>query len=598
VSDPYRALFESSPHATLILSGDRVLEANDAAAELLGRAAESLRRARVAELFRGAGLDEALAQPAARHGEWISEPRRLEWALSEPLSGEVRALVLCDVTAHHRRAELWERYRLVSESAHDIVLFIRRDGSIFEANEAAAHAYGYARAELLTMNVRDLRAPATREQVVTQMREAFERGALFETLHLRRDGSTFPVEVSSRAAVVTGEPVLLSIVRDVTERSAMQARLLQADRMAAVGTLAAGVAHEINNPLAYALTNLEVLARTLARMRTQAGPADWDLAEQLLSIAREGADRVRAIVRDLKTFSRADDAQRGPVDVRHVLDSCINMASAELRHRARILREYADVPAIEASESRIAQVFLNLLVNAAQSFSDSDPRHHEIRVRTLQSPDGEVVVEVSDNGPGIPPSLRARIFEPFVTSKPVGEGTGLGLFISHEIVAALGGRIDVESEPSAGTCMRVTLPPADAAARSSSQPLRPLTAVLQRRRILVVDDEDSIGVSIRRAIEDETSVVVATSGQEALALLEGDRAFDIVLCDVVMPEMDGLELYQAVAGLDAMLAARFLFMTGGALTAEARAALVNARGRLLEKPFTVDELRRELARRW
>lgn len=584
-------LLELLPEATLVLSGDRVVESNAAAARLFERDVDG---SSVLDLV--ADLGAALVSPSVTRGGWAYRGCTYEWVLGERRDDGLRLLTLHDVSPYQRRAELWERYRLVSESTHDVVLFIHRDGRILEANEAAALTYGHPRSALSRMNIAELRAPSTRETVLPQMREAFERGVIFETLHLRSDGTTFPVEVSSRSALIGGEPVLLSIIRDLTERNAMQARLVQADRMAAVGTLAAGVAHEINNPLAYAITNLEVLARTLGRIRQNPIAGDFALAEQLLSIAREGADRVRVIVRDLKTFSRADDGQKTAVDVRVVLDSCINMASAELRHRARLVREYDDVPVVEASESRIAQVFLNLLVNAAQSFDATDPQRNEVRVRACVDERGAVVVTVSDNGPGIPAPLRDRLFEPFVTSKPVGEGTGLGLFISRELVTALGGQVDVESEPGRGTRMTVTLPAARPSAGSIAAPPSAASAPPKRTRILVVDDEDSIGTSIRRALADEMAVVVATSAREALALLEEDRAFDAVLCDVVMPEMDGLTLHDRVTELDAPFAARFLFMTGGTLGGETRPALALRRGTVLEKPFTVDELRDALVR--
>ncbi len=575
-------IIDRLPGAAMALVGARVVEANAAARPLL----EGL------DLEAVPGLASALADRSTSRGELSYGGVLYDWSLGAPGADGVRFLLLHDMTPRKRRADLWEPYRLLSETLHDIVLFVARDGSIIEANEAAALAYGRKRAELMRMNVRDLRAPSTRDEVPSQMRRAFDEGVIFETRHLRADGTTFPVEVSSRAAPVGGDRLLLSIVRDLTDRNAMQARVLQADRMAAVGTLAAGVAHEINNPLAYAITNLEVLARLLARIRNDPANADFDTAEQMLEVAREGADRVRMIVRDLRTFSRADDGQRGPVDVRVVLDSCINMASAEWRHRARVVRDYGEVPTVDASESRLAQVFLNLVVNAAQSFVEGDPQRNEVRVRTATGADGQIVVEIADNGPGIEPAMRARVFEPFVTSK--AQGTGLGLFISRDLVHAMGGTLELTSEVGQGARMIVTLPVPDAHASVPPASPRAVDPPVSRRRLLVVDDEDSIGSSIRRALEGEMNVVTATSAREALARLAEDPAFDVVLCDVVMPELDGLALQEAVAGRDADLARRFVFMTGGTLAGETRAALAARRGRLLEKPFTVDELRRAL----
>jgi PAS domain S-box-containing protein len=384
LTDRDRSLFDAAPDAYLVLDGETVVDSNRAARQLLG---DDLIGRSVMAIFEAHDpLCDAVKLDGRAVGEIARQGRRYEFAIACKAIAGRHALIVRDVTEHRQREELWERYQLLSENAHDIVLFIRRDGAILEANEAAAHAYGYARDQFRRLNIRDLRAPSTRDVVPAQMAQAFESGVVFETLHMRSDGTTFPVEVSSRAAMIGSEPVLMSILRDVTERNAMQARLLHSDRMAAVGTLAAGVAHEINNPLAYAFTNLEVLERRLQRIRAALidPPAnvvsDLDVADSALAVAREGADRVRAIVRDLKTFSRADDAARGPLDVRTVLDSCVNMAAAELRHRARLVRDYGDVPPIEASESRLAQVFLNLLVNAAQAVDPARAATNEIRL--------------------------------------------------------------------------------------------------------------------------------------------------------------------------------------------------------------------------
>ncbi len=606
-----RRWFERAPDAVLVLADDVVADANDAAAALFG--ADVVGRTATSLFAHDSAILAAIADARTGivrklRGEITitrdGEGRRFEYAL-RTCDDREHVFVGRDVTERSRRDEMWERYQLLSETAHDIVLFIRRDGRILEANEAAAHAYGYTRDELRRLTVQDLRAPATRDGVTAQMQDAFARGVIFETLHMRRDGTTFPVEVSSRSSVIGDEPVLLSIIRDLTERQALQARLVHADRMAAVGTIAAGVAHEINNPLAYALTNLEVLHRSLHKIRRRIDEhpelsdvlAELESATQMLDTAREGADRVRAIVRDLKTFSRVDDLQHGPLDVRIVLDSCINMAAAELRHRARLVRDYRDVPPVDANESRLAQVFLNLLVNAAHAFPEARSDASEIVVVTRTDEQGRAVVEIADNGAGIPDELRDRIFDPFVTTKPAGEGTGLGLFISRDIVTAAGGSIDVESAFGRGTRMTVTLPAAALSAGSSAPPKRHLARPPRVGRLLVVDDEDSIGVSVRRALEGDFNVVIATSGREALALLDADREFDVILCDVVMPDLDGVGVYEAARALDPRLADRFVFMSGGLLASEARAFLGGLQGRLVDKPFAVDELRTVLRRR-
>jgi PAS domain S-box-containing protein len=273
-----------------------------------------------------------------------------------------------------------------------------------------------------------------------------------------RDGSerywlTYRFIVKERS----GRRLLGGVSLDVTERKAMQAQLVVSDRLAAVGTLAAGVAHEINNPLAFVLSNLSFLAGELQGVSRELPPGRTAEMEEVLREASDGAHRVRQIVRDLRTFSRGDDEVATAVNVQAVLESAITMARGELRMRAQIVREYREVPLVEGNEGRFGQVFLNLLINAAQAIPPGKPDQHEVRLVLRHSGD-RVIVEVKDTGVGMAPEVRARIFDPFFTTKPVGEGTGLGLSICHGIVTGFGGEITVESEEGRGSTFRVVLP--------------------------------------------------------------------------------------------------------------------------------------------
>jgi PAS domain S-box-containing protein len=614
----FRAAFENAREAMLLFDDDcTILEANAAACALAGVPREQIVGRTSYDFHPPADRArmEAATRELLRCGQAFVEStlvcadgslRFLEVSSRANVVPGCHISVIRDVTEQRRREAEAQRYALLSRRARDIVLFIGRDGRILEANEAAVRAYGYSREELLGLNVRDLRAPGTRDNIAEQLELAFTEGALFETVHCRRDGGSFPVEVSSRSAEIAGERVLLSIIRDTTERKQMQARLIQADRMASVGTLAAGVAHEINNPLAYAMVNTEIALRRLgglvAALRGPGSPpAPRALAEeleeihQMLGVAYEGAERVRGIVRDLRTFARADEERRGTVDVRQVLDAVINIAANEIRHRARLLREYGDAPLVHANEARLGQVFLNLLVNAAQAIPDGDAAHHEIRVVTGTDARGACVVEVHDTGAGIPPEILGRIFDPFMTTRPVGGGTGLGLFISQSIVAAYGGEITVRSRVGHGSSFTVRLPPM-AGAHAVVRPTPPTPSpgggpASRRGRVLVVDDEIEIAQAVRDALGHEHVVVTTTSGREALSRLAEGEAFDLVLCDLMMPDTAGAEVYEAVLRLRPELAERFVFMTGGAFTPRAREFASAMAPRCLSKPFDLDALR-------
>ncbi len=507
-----------------------------------------------------------------------------------------------------RRSEA--RFRTLIENAPDaICVYPPDDRRMVYANPALASLLAYdAPQELLSLPVDVLIHPDDRPILERRWaRLAHARGALppQEYRMLRKDGSVVHAEIVSMIIDYDGKPHVIAFGRDLTERKQMQARLLLADRMVSVGTLAAGVAHEINNPLAYVMTNLEMVgARRLppvvARLRELETEAASQLADEvsraiaMIDVAREGSERMRDIVRDLRTFTRAaDEEKRAAVDVRRVLDASINLAWNEIRHRARLVKEYDDVPPIVANEARLGQVFLNLLVNAAQALQVGAASENVIRVATSTDRAGHVIVEVSDTGPGIPEEILDRIFDPFFTTKPVGVGTGLGLWICQGIVTSLGGHITAESKPGSGATFRVLLPSATTVEQMSAQPPRvaPAAPPPKRLRLLVVDDEIAIGRTLAIALSDEFEVSTATSGREALALLEdGGTEFDVVLCDLMMPDVSGMDVYERVVVHAPALARRFVFVTGGAFTDRARAFVERVQTPVIEKPFDLTTL--------
>jgi signal transduction histidine kinase len=244
------------------------------------------------------------------------------------------------------------------------------------------------------------------------------------------------------------------------ELQATQTWLMFSDRLATMGRLSAGVGHEINNPLAYVLSNLNFVQQELRLAQERApSPERQDLLDALAD-AREGAERVRYIVQDLKTLSRQEDESTGPVDLAAVVRGAARMASHELRSRARLVEDCAQVPPVLGNATRLGQVFLNLIVNAAHAMPQGREHENEIRVRARLEATGRVTVEVADTGCGIPQENLERIFDPFFTTKPVGEGTGLGLAVCHSIITSHGGTLTVESVVGRGTTFRITLPAA------------------------------------------------------------------------------------------------------------------------------------------
>jgi CheY-like chemotaxis protein/anti-sigma regulatory factor (Ser/Thr protein kinase) len=270
-----------------------------------------------------------------------------------------------------------------------------------------------------------------------------------------------------------------------------------------------------------------------------------------------------------------------------VVEATLNMVWNEIRHRARLVKDFGPVPNVRANDARLGQIVLNLLLNAAQAIPEGDVENNEIRVVTRASGD-YVLLEVRDTGAGIQREDLGRVFEPFFTTKPIGVGTGLGLSISHGIVTSLGGRIEVESKQGTGTTFRVLLPIANV---QSPEPLAPTPLPTEvRPRVLAIDDDELILSTLSRVLRKECDVVTVTSAREALERVGADT-FDVILCDLMMPQMTGMELHAVLMSAAPREAEKMIFLTGGTFTARAQNFLDGVSNLRLEKPFDPKQLR-------
>ena len=395
-----------------------------------------------------------------------------------------------------------------------------------------------------------------------------------------QDGRTFvryTAPITSVAGVAKGRIVCF---RDVTEERRVSAqRGVVAERMASVGQLVASVAHEINNPLAYIKGNIEYVVTELGR---RCSPMDGELIEALGDTC-VGVDRIAVIVRDLRALSRVDEEARTRVDIAGVLESALQVANNQIRVRARVKRDFGRLPHVMANEGRLVQVFLNLLVNAAHAIPEGRTAQNQIAVSARATPAGTVRVEVRDSGSGIPSECLEQIFDPFYTTKPLGVGTGLGLSICKGIVEKLGGRISVESALGRGSCFAVELPAASDGERGDSA--RPAEHQLSASlRFLVVDDDAMVRRMLERMLREHV-VVTATSVDEGVAAMAGAK-FDIILCDVMMPDRTGLDMYAEVQHRWPELLPRLVFMSGGAYTPALQEFVEQPSIKTLEKPLS------------
>jgi signal transduction histidine kinase len=397
------------------------------------------------------------------------------------------------------------------------------------------------------------------------------------------------------------------------ERQQMEARLAEAERLASLGTVAAGAAHEISNPLSFTVANLGTMNDQVDRLRQRLDGLPRDRAPEdaalhdlraivddvrdLLADARVGAERVSRVVRNLQSIARRQEEQHRPVDILHVVESAITLTWNQIRHRARLVKEFGEVPLVDGSEFRLGQLFVNLLVNAAQAVQEGNAQVNEIKVTAKTDARG-LVVEVADTGEGIPPEARARVFEPFFTTKPAGMGTGLGLSICQSVVLEHRGQIEVESVEGKGSLFRVILPVTAEQRRDQAAPPKALLAAPGRRgHLIVIDDEPQLAWAMKRLLDREHDVVAVTHGREALDRMSAGQRFDVILCDLTMPFMTGEQLYREIERrFGAEAASRILFVTGGALSEESNAFLQGVPNPRLFKPFEPDELRLQVRR--
>ncbi len=377
----------------------------------------------------------------------------------------------------------------------------------------------------------------------------------------------------------------------------LERQLRATERLAAMATLAAGIGHEINNPLASVLANIELALESL-QARGDVVPA----VEKELLEARSGIQRIGSIVQNMRLLARGDLERRELVDVNKVVEQSIAVAAHALRYRAHLLRDFGEVGQIEGNASQLAQVCVNLLLNAAQALPEERPERNEIRLTTRRE-NGTILIEVADNGCGIPEHILARIFEPFFTTKDVAGGMGLGLSISNRTVTALGGKLSVTSRVGEGSSFRVVLPAAQGPlAQETAEPesvpsgtrhaVSPSGRGSESQRILIIDDQASLAQALRRMLAREHEVEVVNEPREAVAILtRGQPEFDIIICDLMMPGLSGDEVYMEVVEKRPQLAQRFIFMTGGAFTARGARFLEEIAAPVLHKPFDAAHIR-------
>lgn len=602
----------NTPMSLFDPSDGRVLEVNDAWVEKYGYSREEAHSMRVQEVSAEPSATSDAVRRAAHTGgahidvRWHKNKDGRVFPV-ELTSGTLRIgertlmyAVMHDIEARVRAEDRLQqseaRFRALVEHL-PLGIVVHRDGRIIYVNPGMRCILGLSEHDAMEGTaVLDMIHPDDRENVSRRV-AAVQAGnsTAPEDRRLRRvDGSFARVEVSAIPIEIDGERVVLAMMLDIEARKRMEAQLVLADRLASLGRLAASVGHEINNPLAYLLGNLELLKRDLGRLQSL-DPATRATFEARLDVVNEGALRVRDIVRDLKALSSGDAGVGGTVELHHVLDVCLHMAELETRARANVVKQFDKPAFIRTSESRLGQIFLNLLINAAHAIPEGHAAENEIRISTRRLDATHVEVEIRDTGVGISVADRDRIFEPFYTTK-ASRGTGLGLSISHTIVTALGGTISAERIEPRGSGFRVVLP---CDSDADDQPVaeipstgRPGTHAASRPRLLVAEDERALARTVSELL-DEFEVTQVHGGNAAIASLERQE-FDAVLLDLHMSEGSGMDVIEWLESHRPEVRERLVVMTAGAPDDHDGPALATVR--ILYKPFEAAALRSAIER--
>ncbi len=581
-----------------------ILHASQLAAEIVGRPRESLIGATPWSILTAEDqlrIQQMIARPAAdappssidltvERPDGTRVPIRLGRARLATRDSELSFGYFRDVSPERdavealRRSEA--RFRFLVEAAPDGVVILVR-GQIVFINERGAQLLANGPIEdVLGRPISQFLPPDDAAAAAQRIGRMFATGEEMPPNEYNvRVESERVVEIKSILCDWEGAPAVLAFARDVTERKRLQHRLVENDRLAALGTLSAGVAHEINNPLTYATLGLQRIDRTLSSLDLPSA-ALAQVRGQLREI-EHGISRIASITRGLRSFARPDDAPPGAISLREVVESSLRMVDNDLRHRAQLVRTLADVPPVTGNASRLEQVVVNVLLNAIQSLRPDRPTN-EIEVVLLQRGQ-RVVLTIRDTGRGIPASLRDRIFEPFFTTRAVGEGMGLGLSVCRTIIEGFGGTIDVASVDGEGTTMTIELPIHRGSQPCIAPPPVATPKPTSRKRVLIIDDEPLLRDALTRLLGGDHEITTASSGAEGLAKLTGEP-FDAIVCDVMMPGMNGQEVHRRIAAVHPGLERRIVFITGGTFSPELDEFLATTPNRLLAKPFQLDDV--------
>jgi PAS domain S-box-containing protein len=617
----FRSIIQQIPDGIFIENPERILFVSQSVVRMLGYEREDelvghpplafvhpdyhpILQKRLARIYGREGVNPLV------ESEWIrKDGSRLSVeasSISILYEGQPAVMAVLRDSAPRKKAEdalrkSEKNFKTIIQEMPDGVLIVDQDRILF-TNQTLARLLGYSsEKELVGRPKFDFIHPDYHSIVRERMDRIIGAGGANPILRLKmlgKCGEALDFESSSISIEFEGKPAVMAVLRDITQQNQLEQQGVLNEKLATVGTLAAGIAHEVNNPLTYVLANLVFLRENLDELNhcmEENGRADTKTLKIFKEMRGEidestqGGGRIRDIVRGLKSFVRTDEDEVSSVDLNQTVDAAINMTFHEFKHKAQVEKDFAPrLPALTVNPGKLLQVFINLLVNAAQAIEGNDPAQHKIHIRTGQL-EGSLFAEFTDTGKGMPPNILNHIFDPFFTTKPVGVGTGLGLPICLKIVKHYQGTLEVQSSVGKGTTFTVRLPLENGFKAAAVYPPPPTTP--ERGRVLIVEDEPGNLEVLTRLLKKKNDVLSALTGLDALAILEREKGkVDSLVSDLNMPDMNGMNLYKNLAQKFPGLEKRIIFITGGIFTEELRDFLKTVPNRCLEKPLKFEDL--------
>ncbi len=471
-------------------------------------------------------------------------------------------------------------------------IMIHRQGAIVYANKLMCSFLNYSSPEeVVGLNSIDLVVPSQRDEVKKRISNLnldprFINAPAEISFLKHKSDEVFIGECSSMKFTFDGQPAVLVVTRDLTERKKFNSHLLTTDRLTSLGQLAAGVGHEINNPLCYVLLKMDSIKEaTLNQLDAH--------AQKELKEVTDGLNRIQAIVKDLKALSPSHkDDKLEPVDIESSMNAAISIASNEIQHRAKLVVTYDKVSRVLANEAQLGQVFLNLLINAAHAIEPGQAIQNEIKVRIF-SKSQKVLIQVSDTGSGISEEVKKNLFKPFFTTKPAGLGTGLGLSICQSIINRHHGTIELESTLGVGTSFTISFPALSEnilGNKPEEGRINKSVSVDRMGHILIIDDDLILLQTLESTIKSKHKTTAVNNAADALALIRDGETFDAIVCDLMMPNLGGIDFYELLFLQSPQLCERVMFLTGGSFTEQTDKFLTRPGIRYLEKPIKKNAL--------